>query len=109
MGKRVRIGPPKVGPKMVSKIRRTQTQAYGDRKSWSKTSLAVKTRDGFRCRLCPRTTDLQVDHIIPVSRGGLTIMRNLWTLCAICHSKRPGHRVAKALILHKRNKRLGKK
>lgn len=96
-------GPPKsVKPKMVAKVRRTKQQAYTD--NWSAISAAVKKRDGYKCRLCSCTEYLQVDHIIPVSKGGQTIMSNLWTLCDICHSKRPGHAAAKHLILHRRNK-----
>jgi len=103
MAKRVRIGPPKVGPKMVAKIRRTRTQAYGTRAEWTAVASSVKQRDGHRCRKCSGTKFLQVDHIIPTSKGGRTTMSNLWTLCDICHSNRPGHKQAKHLILHKRN------
>jgi 5-methylcytosine-specific restriction endonuclease McrA len=102
-----RIGPPRVGHKKlkrVSKVRRTSTQAYGSRNEWQQTCVLVKTRDGYKCRQCPRRNFLQVDHIIPVAKGGRTIMSNLWTLCDICHSKRPGHGSAKGLILSRRNK-----
>lgn len=104
MGKRVRIGPPKVGPKMVAKIRRTKKQSYGSIQEWSALCSAAKKRDGHKCRKCNATSYLQVDHIVPVSRGGRSILSNLWTLCDYCHSKRPGHKRAKALILHKRKK-----
>lgn len=102
-----RVGPPKVGykkPPMVAKIRRTQKQAYGSRSDWTSISRTVKHRDNHCCRLCGSTQFLQVDHIIPVSKGGKTVVSNLWTLCDICHSKRPGHKTARHLILHKRNK-----
>jgi len=104
-----RIGPPKIGVAKVAKIRRTSTQAYGTRSDWSIISAAVKKRDGHKCRLCPRVTYLQVDHIIPISKGGQTVMTNLWTLCDICHSKRPSSKCAKHLILHQRNKDKGKR
>ena len=107
MPKRRRNGPVKVGPpkvKIVAKIRRTQEQAYGSRAHWDNMRLSVKQRDNNRCRKCSSTEYLQVDHIVPVSKGGQTVMSNLWTLCDRCHSKRPGHKQAKALILHKRNK-----
>ncbi len=103
MAKRVKVGPPKVGAKTVAKVRRTRQQAYGSRQDWGEISAAVKRRDGHKCRKCPATDYLQVDHIIPVHKGGRTIMSNLWTLCDLCHSKRPGHKRAKHLILHKRN------
>lgn len=84
---------PKVGK--VSKIRRTQAQAYGDRSSWDAMCDAVKQRDGYRCRDCGKhrsqVRKLEVHHIIPVSRGGRTVMYNLKTLCDECHDKQPFH------------------
>lgn len=49
----------------------------------------ILKRDGFRCVLCGRTPKdgitLHVDHILPVSKGGLTEPSNLRTLCSICN------------------------
>jgi hypothetical protein len=51
----------------------------------------VLQRDRFRCQLCGRSpaTDLNcqlhVDHIIPFSKGGKTVMENLQTLCSECN------------------------
>lgn len=51
----------------------------------------VLVRDRFRCVLCgasPSTVGtclLHVDHIVPVSRGGLTIVDNLRCLCNECN------------------------
>ena len=49
----------------------------------------VLKRDGFRCRICGATAQdgvrLEVDHIIPVSKGGKSIMENLQTLCERCN------------------------
>lgn len=49
----------------------------------------VLKRDGFRCQICGATSkdgvNLQVDHIIPVSKGGKTEMSNLQTLCSRCN------------------------
>jgi 5-methylcytosine-specific restriction endonuclease McrA len=89
---------------VVAKIRRTSVEAYGTRSEWSVLSKACKQRDGHKCRKCGDTEYLQVDHIILVSRGGLTTLSNLWTLCDVCHSKRPGHQKAARLITHKRRK-----
>ena len=48
-------------------------------------------RDNFRCRVCgaspandPKVT-LHVDHIIPVSMGGNSVLSNLQTLCSKCN------------------------
>lgn len=51
----------------------------------------VLERDGRRCRLRGVATPgaLQIDHVIPYSRGGLTVASNLQVLCANCnHEKR---------------------
>lgn len=49
----------------------------------------VLKRDGFRCRVCGATASdgvkLEVDHIIPVSKGGKSTMDNLQTLCERCN------------------------
>lgn len=49
----------------------------------------ILTRDGFRCKICGASADdgvtLHVDHIIPVSKGGLTEKSNLRTLCERCN------------------------
>lgn len=51
----------------------------------------VLTRDQFRCTLCgdnpPRNPEcvLHVDHILPWSKGGSTVLENLRTLCAKCN------------------------
>lgn len=49
----------------------------------------VLKRDGFRCCVCGATASdgvkLEVDHIIPVSKGGKSTMDNLQTLCERCN------------------------
>ncbi len=51
----------------------------------------VMKRDDFKCRLCgrsPATTPgliLHIDHILPWSKGGETVMDNLQTLCSDCN------------------------
>lgn len=49
----------------------------------------VLKRDNFTCKLCGISAKdgakLHVDHIIPVSKGGKTIMSNLQTLCDRCN------------------------
>ena len=51
----------------------------------------VMKRDNFKCSMCgrsPATTaglELHIDHIIPWSKGGETIIDNLHTLCSDCN------------------------
>ena len=72
-----------------------------DRKTYERLALVERTmlsdsmrydvlrRDGFRCVLCGMSSKdgamLHVDHIIPVSKGGKTVMSNLRTLCEKCN------------------------
>lgn len=49
---------------------------------------AVLLRDGARCRKCRTTLRLEVDHIIPVSKGGRTEESNLQTLCRRCNRRK---------------------
>lgn len=55
----------------------------------TKDRFRVFRNDGFRCVSCGRSPEdgakLQVDHIIPVSRGGKNRMSNYQTLCQDCN------------------------
>ena len=51
----------------------------------------VMHRDNFKCCICGNSPakdsaiELHVDHIIPWSKGGETVMENLQTLCSKCN------------------------
>lgn len=54
----------------------------------------IKERDGFTCRYCGASIYqepnllLEIDHIVPISRGGLTTENNLQTLCWRCNRRK---------------------
>src|SRR6202162_1628442 len=48
----------------------------------------VLLRDGARCRRCRAAVHLEVDHIIPVSKGGKTEESNLQILCQRCNRRK---------------------
>lgn len=54
------------------------------RKVWrgQSTSLSI---DNFLCTLVYCTTNLEVDHMLPLSKGGSNEYDNLWLLCRECH------------------------
>ena len=57
----------------------------------SKLRQQIKERDDFTCKICGNSTHqepnllLEIDHIIPVSKGGCTEEDNLQTLCWKCN------------------------
>lgn len=50
--------------------------------------VKVQVRDGGKCCACGTDQDLSIDHIYPESRGGLTVLENLQTLCRSCNSRK---------------------
>ena len=53
--------------------------------------IEVFQRDGGKCKLCDNNITLRrfhADHIIPHSKGGLTILSNLQSLCAACNYRK---------------------
>lgn len=50
--------------------------------------VLILQRDGYRCQMCgrgPKETKLEVDHKIPLAKGGTDRLDNLWTLCTDCN------------------------
>ena len=53
----------------------------------------VVDRDGFKCQYCgatPGTSELHVDHIVPVCQGGTNEESNLITSCKTCNFGKSG-------------------
>src|SRR5688572_15317832 len=54
--------------------------------------FGIMKRDKFKCVLCGRSPakypalELEIDHIIPWSKGGETVKENLQTLCSECNN-----------------------
>lgn len=45
-------------------------------------------RDGFACVACGARERLEVDHVVPVARGGTWTLENAQTLCQDCHKEK---------------------
>ena len=86
---------------LIKRINNKSGQFYNDTEIWNaicrvergkvsnKMRFAIYDRDGWRCRNCGRRTrDLEIDHIIPIAKGGKTTMSNLQTLCHKCNKKK---------------------
>lgn len=52
----------------------------------------IMKRDNYTCQICgkymPDEVGLQVDHIVPVSKGGKTVPSNLRVLCSKCNGSK---------------------
>lgn len=61
---------------------------YGRQPIPRKLRHEVFKRDGYRCRECGASKDetsLEIDHILPVAKGGTNDINNLQTLCRECN------------------------
>ncbi len=52
------------------------------------TRAMVIVRDAGRCRRCRRSTNLEIDHVVPISKGGSSEEHNLQTLCRRCNRRK---------------------
>lgn len=76
--------------KSKPQYKKYETSADVERKELNRSlRFAVLKRDSYRCCICGRDAKdgvkLEVDHIVPVSKGGKTVMTNLQTLCQDCN------------------------
>ncbi len=55
----------------------------------NKMRFSIYNRDNYRCRICgKKAKNLEVDHIIPIAKGGKSTYENLQTLCHRCNVKK---------------------
>jgi 5-methylcytosine-specific restriction endonuclease McrA len=47
------------------------------------------------CTICDSTDKIEIDHIIPVSKGGRHAIGNLWPLCQSCNQSKSSHLLIK--------------
>ena len=59
--------------------------------------LSVLKRDGFTCKKCGVTKDVEVFPILPVAIGGQIIPTNLQTLCPQCRGESVGATITSEL------------
>ena len=82
----IAFSPPK--PKKTKKEKKIKTTGKRSRYISASKRVDVLTRDNDRCVYCgvsAKKAELQIDHIIPFSKGGSNNINNLQTLCRDCN------------------------
>ena len=84
----------------INRLKNKSGTFYNDRDIWNslcrvergkvsnKMRFSIYERDGYRCRRCGvsgKYAALEIDHIIPISKGGKSAYENLQTLCRKCN------------------------
>lgn len=54
--------------------------------------IEIYERDGFKCVTCGTSENLEIDHIIPLAKGGTDDPANLQTMCAP-HNRKKGTKI----------------
>lgn len=71
--------------RMAQRLRNHMRQHYlGDWPTIRRALIAARPW----CEECQATTDLTVDHILPVAKGGTHARHNLRVLCRACNSQK---------------------
>ena len=87
----------------VNRLKNKNGTFFNDRDIWNslcrvergkvsnKMRFSIYERDGYRCRCCGVSEEyapLEIDHIIPISKGGKSTYENLQTLCHKCNCEK---------------------
>ena len=77
----------------IIKIGQSKIQQLHERQKLNSTLRErIKKRDNYTCRICGKqmfdSVGIHIDHIIPISKGGLTVEENLQVLCSVCNLKK---------------------
>jgi hypothetical protein len=68
-------------------------------KDWMRLRKVVFERDQYTCVYCKLTTNnLECDHVVPVSKGGGSIIDNLATACKDCNRSKRNKNIDEFLI-----------
>ncbi len=88
---------------LIKRLNNKSGTFYNDREIWdaicrvergkvsNKMRFSIYARDGYKCRKCgvsDRYADLEIDHIIPIAKGGKSTYDNLQTLCHECNKEK---------------------
>ena len=68
---------------------RIKHPALENPRRWRAVRQLVLERDGYRCRACHKAGRMEIDHIVPVVRGGdWWSVEGLQALCRGCHVRK---------------------
>jgi len=73
------------------------------------TRFEVFKRDGFKCQYCGRSAPdviLEIDHIVPVSKGGGNEILNLVTSCVDCNRGKRDKPLSDTSVIDRQKKQL---
>jgi len=86
---------------ILVKLNQRRGSFFSDNKIWdsicrvergkvsNRMRFSIYKRDNYRCQICGRSTNyLEIDHIIPISKGGKSTYDNLQTLCRRCNKEK---------------------
>ena len=71
---------------LVVKLIKVIRLIYKNRVPFNKRNIMV--RDDYKCMYCGSISNLTVDHIVPVSKGGKSNFENCTTSCQPCNNKK---------------------
>lgn len=77
-----------------AKTRRLQQSEFSTDADWRR---AIEQHFGAWCQVCGSTRDLEADHIMPRSQGGLSDLGNGMLLCRKCHAAKTAGRLKIAM------------
>lgn len=70
-------------------LSRGDTLAERKRRPWTRVERRIALRRaGYRCEDCGSPDDLELDHVIPFSKGGPCDLSNVRVLCSPCNKRK---------------------
>lgn len=81
-----------------------KVKQYSKQSGYYKLRFDVLNRDNFTCKYCGKSAPsvkLEVDHIVPRSKGGKSTIENLTTSCSDCNQGKSDMLINQVLLITK--------
>lgn len=82
----IRTGEKLIQIPLVMKLIKIIRTIYRNKVPFSKKNVMI--RDNFVCQYCGSTEELTIDHVTPLSRGGISCFENCVTACKKCNARK---------------------